>query len=251
MNKKHITFNVGKETIAGIILENENSSHVPQCVSFHGAGASVKETLLNVIAEPMSDQALNILTIDFSGHGSSTGILTQGSLKKRVLEAQAAINGYASTQKLVVCGSSMGGYIAIKMLESYPVDTLILFCPALHDGNAYDVQFDQGFTDIIRKHESWRNTDVTKVLEAFAGNLLIVMGEKDTVIPAGVIEIIDRCTPNTRKKEIYTIPECPHKIDLWLLDHPEALKKLQHKILGFITYKTSENLVLEKENQYV
>jgi len=233
MIKKQITFTVGQETIAGIIIEAPNSSHAPQCVSFHGAGASVQETLLNVIAKPMSVQAMNILAIDFSGHGISTGILTQGSLKKRVLEAQAAINGYANTQKLVVCGASMGGYIAIKMLESYPVDTLILFCPALYDGKAYDVQFDQGFTDIIRQHESWRNTDVTKALEAFTGNLLIVMGEQDTVIPAGVIEIIDQHTPNTRKKEIYTIPECPHKINLWLLDHPAALKRLQHKILEF------------------
>ncbi len=236
MIKKHITLYVGKETIAGIIIEAPNSPHAPQCVSFHGAGASVKEMLLNVIAEPMSDQGLNILTIDFSGHGSSTGILTQGSLKKRVLEAQAAINGYAITQKLVVCGASMGGYIAIKMLESYPIDTLILFCPALYDGNAFEVQFDQGFTDIIRKQESWRNTDVAKALEAFTGNLLIVMGENDIVIPAGVIEIIDRCTPNARKKEIYTIPECPHKIDLWLLDHPDELKKLQDKILEFIQF---------------
>ena len=120
------------------------------------------------------------------------------------------------------------------MLEVYSVDTLILFCPALYDGRAYDVQFDQGFSEIIRQHESWRNTDVIKTLEAFTGNLLLVLGEKDTVIPAGVIDIIDRHTPNVRKKELYTIADCPHKIALWMMDRPEERARLQDKILEFM-----------------
>ena len=128
----------------------------------------------------------------------------------------------------------MGGYIAIKMLKLYHVETLILVCPALYDAKASDVRFDLGFTEIIRSPESWRNTDVLKTLEAYTGNLLVVMGENDEVIPPGVIELIMRHTPHARKKELYSIPDCPHKIHQWIVDYPNELSKLQQKIWSYL-----------------
>lgn len=233
MIKNSFTITVDQESIAGLILSN-GLCDAPKFVSIHGAGTSVKETILTVTAKPVIEMGSGILAVDLSGHGKSTGNLKESSLKKRVTEIKAAINRFSPKKELIVCGESMGGYIAIKMLGSYPIDTLILFCPALYDGQAYDVPFDQGFTEIIRRPESWKNTDVLQLLESFTGKLLVVMGEKDEVIPPGVIALIDKHAQKACKKEIYTIPNCPHKIDLWLASEPEELLKLQNKISEYL-----------------
>lgn len=234
MIEKKINFSVEQETIDGVILTKKTNLELPKCISIHGAGKSIKENLLKVIAQPLLESGFNILGIDFSGHGNSTGELQTGSLKKRVNECISAINESMQQNDIVVCGESMGGYIAIKMLEFYKVNTLILFCPAVYDGKAYDIQFNKGFTEIIRQHESWRNTDVISLLTNFTGNLLIIMGDKDEVIPPGVVELINKHTPNVKRKEIYNIANCPHKIDLWLLENPIELRKLQNKIQEYI-----------------
>lgn len=234
MLTKQITFKVDEETLAGTIINSQNNNSKPNVIFLHGAGSSVKETLITSFAQPIVDNNYNILALDFSGHGQSSGELKKSSLKKRVIEAQAAIDKFATKEPISVCSSSMGGYIAIKLLKYHNIKNLILFCPALYAGKAYDVQFDNGFTEIIREHESWRNSDVLDLLESFTGKLLVIMGELDAVIPPGVIDLINKHTPNTSKKEIYTIKNCPHKIDNWIVDYPEELLKLQHKILEYL-----------------
>jgi pimeloyl-ACP methyl ester carboxylesterase len=225
---------VGKETLAGAILDNGNFCAPPRFIFLHGGGDySIKERIYD-FAEPILKKKINILTFDFSGHGESTGTIQESSLRKRTTEAKEGINQFVTESPIILCGASMGGYIALKILKSYNVKTLLLFGPALYDAKAYDVRFDQGFTQIIREPESWRNTDVLDALENFEGNVLIVMGQKDEVIPPGVIQLIYQHAKKARKKEIYTIANCPHKINIYLADYPSELAKLHHKIIEYI-----------------
>lgn len=233
MIKNSFTFNADDEVIAGTILSNENSVIPPKFIFLHGAGAGIKERIYG-IAPSIIDVGTSILTIDFSGHGESTGDLKKSSLEKRVNEAKHAINKFASKESLTVCGVSMGGYVAIKLLEFYKIDTLILFCPAIYDKKAYNIRFDAGFTEVIRTPESWRNTDILPLLEAFTGKLLIVIGDKDEVIPQEVIELIVNNANQTNKKEVYIIPGCPHRINTWVLDHEKELIKLQKKVVEYL-----------------
>jgi pimeloyl-ACP methyl ester carboxylesterase len=128
----------------------------------------------------------------------------------------------------------MGGYIAIKLLELCTIDTLILMCPALYDQRAYSVPFGKGFTDILRTPESWRNTDALKILEKFTGKLMVIVGDKDEVIPPAIITLIMHHSPMAQKKELYVIPNCPHKINTWLAEHQEELLNMHNKIEQFI-----------------
>lgn len=233
MIKQSFTFTINEETISANILAKDNLTIPPRFIFLHGAGTGNKERVQS-IATPVISNNVNILTLDFSGHGESTGELKKSSLKKRLEEANAAIKQFSSKEPLIICGSSMGGYIAIKLLDFYKVDTLILFCPALYDKNAYNVRFDAGFTEIIRTPESWKNTDALDSLEKFTGNLLIVMGEKDEVIPPGVIELIIQHSPNVSKKELYIIPNCPHTINTWIINQKDEQAKLHQKILEHI-----------------
>ena len=218
MIKKSVSLKVNEETLSGVIFSKNNIDIPPEFIFLHGAGTGVKERVLSV-AEPVIEHNINILAFDFSGHGESSGQLKQGSLAKRVLEAKTMVEQFASKEKpLIVCGSSMGGFIAIKLLEFFKIKTLILLCPALYDKQAYATSFDSGFTEIIRSPESWKKTDVLPLLENFTGHILIVIGEKDTVIPPGVIELIHFHTPNASKKELHVIENCPHNITTWILD---------------------------------
>ncbi len=115
MIKNSFTFNTDDEIIAGTILSNETSVTPPKFIFLHGAGAGIKERIYG-IAPSIIDVGTNILTIDFSGHGESTGDLKKSSLEKRVNEAKHAINKFASKESLTICGVSMGGYVAIKLL---------------------------------------------------------------------------------------------------------------------------------------
>ncbi len=232
-NQKSFIFKVKDENIAGMILSKKENIDLPKFVYLHGAGIGQKERV-NSISLPILNSGINILAFDFSGHGESTGELKKSSLQKRVNEAKEIIDHFASKEPLTICGSSMGGYVSIKLLEHFKIDTLILFCPALYDKNAYSVRFDEGFTEILRSPESWKNTDVLSLLENFTGKLLIIIGEKDEVIPKGVIDLINNHTPNAKKKEIYIIPNCPHRMIDWLKDKEAELNHLHQKITEYL-----------------
>ena len=115
MQKKAFTFNTHQETIAGTILYKDEANSHANFVFFHG-GAGNKERIYSIIS-PVVDKGTGVLTIDFSGHGESSGHLKKSSLKKRTEEAKTAIDIFAKNDdSLTICGASMGGYTAIKML---------------------------------------------------------------------------------------------------------------------------------------
>lgn len=224
-----INFKAGKEEIVGKIL-GKNSEKLSDFILFHGAGKSTKERAKEFFDESLFDVVPSIVTFDFSGHGESTGELKKSSLKQRVLEAQTAIELFTTKEKLTVCGSSMGGYIALKMLALYDIKNLVLFAPAIYGKTALDVQFDEGFTEILREPESWGNSDVLEFLEKFPGNLLLFIGKDDEVIPSGVVDLINKHSVKVARKEIIRFDNCPHAIHAWLDSHPSEKKQVAEKI---------------------
>ncbi len=231
MSKK-IHFKAGTENIVGEILGNR-TDELSDFVYFHGAGKSTRSRAKSFFDESVFAVVPNIVTFDFSGHGESSGELQYSSLKQRVLEAQTAIESFSTQEKLTICGSSMGGHVALKMLSFFDIKNIILFAPAIYDNQAYDVQFGKGFSEIIRKPESWKNSDILPVLEKFSGNLLVFIGKDDEVIPSGVIDLLDTHSPNVARKEIIRLDDCPHAIHAWIDSHPEIKKQVAEKILKY------------------
>lgn len=229
MDKK-IYFQAGKEHIVGEIL-GKHPDDPSDFVFFHGAGKSTKERARNFFDESLFNAVPSIVTFDFSGHGESSGELKESSLKQRVLEAQRAIELFTTKKDLTLCGASMGGYVALKMLPFYDVKNLILFCPAVYDKRVFEISFNQGFSEIIRKPNSWENSDIFSSLETFSGNLLLFIGKNDTVIPRGVIDLIDAHSSRAARKEIIRLDNCPHAIHSWLDSHPSEKKYIAKKII--------------------
>ena len=90
-----------------------------------------------------------------------------------------------------------------------------------------------GFTEIIRSHESWRNTDVLSYLDNFTGNLLLFIGDEDKVIPSGVINLIDKHSNKAKKKENIKLKGCPHAIHDWLMKNPSAGEIVERNLIAF------------------
>lgn len=228
-----INIQVGEENIAGVILRN-NPEMKPNFVFFHGGGSSSKDRVF-AFSDALIENDFSIMAIDFSGHGESTGLLKEASLEKRVNQAKAVVEGYADLENLTVCGASMGGEIALRMLKEFSVKNLILFCPAIYNQDAFKINFGYGFTELIRQPESWRSSLSLGLLQKFTGNLLIIIGEDDEVIPKEVIDLLDNNSFTSKKKEIIRIPNCPHKILSWLKQHPEIALDVANKIKDFIS----------------
>jgi len=231
MAEKTFNFTFAGQTHEAIILA-QDLNQKPDFVFSHGAGGAGKERVL-AVADALVTAGHSVLAFDHSGAGRDKENLNQSSLERRVNELRFAIGEFADKDNLAVCGSSMGGHVALKMLEFFPVKKLVLFSPALYDAAAYSVPFGPQFSAIIRQPESWRNTNVTAPLESFHGRLLIVIGELDDVIPPGVIELLDRNSPNASAKEIMRVPGCPHLIQRWLMEHETERRLVGAKIVEY------------------
>lgn len=82
------------------------------------------------------EQGLACTRFDYSGHGSSGGAFRDGTISRWLGEAQAVVDAYAKPP-LVLVGSSMGAWIALRMVQEMnkgadtdPIAGLLLLAPA-------------------------------------------------------------------------------------------------------------------------
>lgn len=203
----------------------------PQILFLHGAGTSNKNTV-GYLRKLLAGRNVQSYTFNFSGH-SGKGI-SKSSLGCRIKEAEAAIKSFNLKEPLNLCGSSMGSYIAIKLLEQYRVKNLILFAPAVYDVRALDTSFNTKFSKIIREKDSWKNSDAVKILQKFSGNAMIFIGENDEVIPGELIKLLGASLSKAKSKEIRYIPNCPHKIHGWLKQDKKWRNIVSRKIAALV-----------------
>lgn len=233
INESRLKFSAGSEILSAVsLLPLSSSAH--HIFSFHGAGSSSKERILYLLNEVVHQSELGAFAFDFSGHGDSSGVLKKVSLRKREQQAHAAIEAF-SADPLVLIGSSMGADTALRMLEHYNPNSLILFAPAIYSDEAFSVPFTEKFTKIVREPESWAHASkVLSLLREYSGNLLIVTGEDDTIIPSEVIDTLYREATKASRKEVMNIPGCDHGIHAYLQKHGDIREQVLEKILSFI-----------------
>jgi hypothetical protein len=155
-------------------------------------------------------------------------------LKERTDQVTAILNSIKIGHQLIIVGRSMSGYTAIKLTELLPVETLILMVPAAYSKEAYEVKFDSGFTEIIRKEKSWISSDAFDILSRFKGKLLVIGAEHDEVIPKEVLLKIFNAAQNASKKDIYIIQNSGHNIREFLNNNELERKIIYNKIIDLL-----------------
>ena len=183
----------------------------PRLLVLHGGGQSNRERF-RLLREQLFTQGVGSVAFDCIGHGETGGDLKQSSLRSRTAQACAVIDAVNLSQPFSILAASMGGYTAVTLLPRYTIASLILIGPAMYAAEAYAVPFNAGFTEIIRRPQSWESSDAWVLLPRFAGRLLLVAGEHDAVIPTGVIRNIYSAARNATERTLFIAPGASHLI---------------------------------------
>lgn len=199
----------------------------------HGAGQSTR-LLFDPIRCALFAHQIPSIAFDFIGHGETRGCLRSSSLLQRFKQSCQIIESLNITQPLSIIASSMSGYIAIKLLEKYQIENLILIVPAIYHAASFSVPFNQGFSDMIRQHQSWLQSDAWQLLQHYRNNLLLVSAENDEVVPLEIIQKIYYSASHAHKKW-HIVSQSPHKILAFLAQHPKELQAVNNSILDVIT----------------
>ena len=139
-------------------------------------------------------------------------------------------------QPFSILAGSMGGYTAVTLLRRYVIANLILVVPAMYAAEAFAVPFNAGFTEIIRCPKSWESSDDWELLSRFTGRLLLVAGERDRVIPPGVIRNIYESARNAAERTLFVAPGASHTIITDLRAHaPDQLDRVLGLMTGVLT----------------
>ncbi len=227
---KEISFEVASQTHEGVII-GADVTVPPNFVFIHGAGMGTFERAFT-FSDAILEKGGSILAFNQSGAGKDAENILQSSLERRTAETKEAIKQFAAKDNLTISGSSMGGHIALRMLEYFPIKNIVLFCPAIYNRHAFTVKFGANFREAI-KPGSWRDSEVLELLDEFSGRILIVIGEEDEVIPPGVVELLEAHSSNASQKEILRVPGAPHQIHFWLEEHPKERRLVAEKVAEF------------------
>jgi pimeloyl-ACP methyl ester carboxylesterase len=194
-------------------------------VLLHGAGNGSKERLVPWLAE-FAAHGCHALAFDFSGHGESSGLLSELSLRRRFEQAVSIIDALARGDvPLVLVGFSMSGQTVADLVRHYGdrVAALGLCAPAVYAGEAWDVPFGAGngpFSELIRRPGSWRASPALDVLRTYEGRAVLVVPGTDEVIPPAVTEAVSEALARRAQFTHRELPDAGHRLGVWFRDHP-------------------------------
>ncbi|MFF0067183.1 alpha/beta fold hydrolase [Streptomyces sp. NPDC005279] len=205
-------------------------------VVLHGAGNSSMERLLPLVQEFVAHGCRGV-AFDFSGHGESTGKLSELSLRRRFEQAVAVIDAYAGADgPLVLVGFSMSGQTVADLVAHYGdrVAALGLCAPAVYTAEAWDVPFGEGngrFSAIIRRSDSWREAPALEVLRAYEGRAVLAVPGTDAVIPPAVTEAVQDALAARAQYTRFDLPDAQHQLGMWFRDHGDDRREFVEAVL--------------------
>ncbi|MGW7215836.1 alpha/beta fold hydrolase [Streptomyces collinus] len=226
---------VGGERLSGLADGGGRPARAT-VVLLHGAGTGSKERLLPLHAE-FAAHGCHALAFDFSGHGESTGLLRELSLRRRFEQAVSVIDARVREDApLVLVGFSMSGQTVADLVRHYGdrVAALGLCAPAVYGAEAWDVPFGAGdgrFSEIIRRPGSWHEAPALDVLRAFEGRAVLVVPGTDEVIPPAVTEAFSEALARRAQFTHWELPNAEHRLGLWFRDHPEDRREFVTAVL--------------------
>ncbi|MFE6805121.1 alpha/beta fold hydrolase [Streptomyces sp. NPDC057681] len=205
-------------------------------VVLHGAGTSSTERLLPLVREFVAHSCRGV-AFDFSGHGESTGKLSELSLRRRFEQAVAVIDAYAGADgPLVLVGFSMSGQTVADLVRHYGdrVTALGLCAPAVYTAEAWDVPFGDGngrFSGIIRRQDGWREAPALEVLRAYEGRAVLAVPGTDAVIPPAVTEAVQDVLAARAQYTRFDLPDAQHQLGMWFRDHGDDRREFVEAVL--------------------
>ncbi|MFJ7073491.1 alpha/beta hydrolase [Streptomyces sp. NPDC098781] len=205
----------------------------PDVVHLHGFGATASRHGVRYLLDDLAAHGNSSLTFEFSGNGDSTGVLEEATLRQRRQESLAVARLLDRDRRPVLIGTSMGGHLAAWTVPELRPRALALFCPAAYPDSEADVAFGQERA----RPGPYTDSPAFAGLRDFDGDLLLIAGTHDQVVPASVIDAYLSHSVKARSRKVIRL-DCDHLIHRWLPDRAEP----RREVLGALRALVTESL---------
>lgn len=117
MENEFKLLNVGTEKIAYFYAPPKGREVT--VMFLHGFFSSMNKTKGNYLKELCLEKGYGFLSLDYSGHGQSTGNFEDGSISQWLRDCETIIQ-YTGAKNLIIVGSSLGGWMMIHLALKLP-----------------------------------------------------------------------------------------------------------------------------------
>jgi uncharacterized protein len=187
---------VDHQTVAGrLLLPAESGDGWPAALFIHGWGGSQRQDL--GAAKQLVGLGWACLTFNLRGHARTRHQRDMVTRADNLQDALAAYDALAAVPgidaaRVGVVGSSYGGYLAMLLTAERKVRWLALRAPALYKDADFDrpkreLNLDADLPAYRRRALGPADNRALRSAAAFAGDVLVVESEHDTVIPGQVL----------------------------------------------------------------
>lgn len=204
---------------AKIAVRHREGKNRPGVVWLGGYRSDMRGTKALVLDEWAEKTGHSALRLDYSGHGESGGDFNQGTISRWLNESLAVYRHYAEGPQILV-GSSMGGWIALRMAQELkkegkepagivliapaPDFTAVLVEPTLSDAQKRDLQ-EKGYFEEPSDYSPNPYVYTRALLEDGRQNL-VLKGIIETGCPVHILQGMQD-------------PDVPYKHALTLVEH--------------------------------
>ena len=199
-------------------------------VLLHGGGSSTLEAF-TPLREHLMQQNISSTAFDFIGHGRTGGNLQGSSLHARVKQTLIVIKAMQiGGSEAALVGYSMGAYVALHVARQRQIGRLALGVPAAYSPEAFDVPFGPAFSAILRRENSWRDSDAFTLLGEFTGHLFVFYGSEDQVAPCAIPQTLVGSAQQAASVDSYVLAGGGHKLSAFYEQHPAERDSVHQRI---------------------
>lgn len=196
--QRELTFESGGSKLFGTLCQAPEERAAILLIA-GGANKPRQQSYYPPLQREILKHGITSLSFDFRGVGDSEGNIAETNLLTRVEDARAALNllkEHSQSEEIYILGTSMGGSVGIQILDSN-VKGVILAVPAAYSQYARDKNFGPDFSTAIRKPESWLNSPDFEDLAKYKGEMCLVYGTADEVIPQQIFATYEEIVHST------------------------------------------------------
>ena len=196
--------------------------HSSLIVFLHGFMSDMEGEKPKAFLNFAKENKISFLSLEYSGHGKSSGKFTSGNISKWSKETSILIKKYIKNNKLILIGSSMGAWIALKQFQIFKSQIKSFLgigsAPEFLENLMWKKFTKKMKKEIVKKgiiilnHGNYeypitlqllkdgrKNKVLRKKLTSNI-NITMVHGEKDEVVPISYSRKILKLFPNANKK---------------------------------------------------
>lgn len=219
---KSIEFTVDGLTVKGDLFYPEKiKDKNPAILFIHGWTSEKKRSFQ--YAEALIKLGFIVMVFDMRGHGISEGNINIATPKEFLKDCIAAYDYFSSIkgvdkENISIVSSSFGGYLSSMLTSKRKIKNLVLRVPVDYANDTFEKpkMGNAGENPNVFKWrlspKKYNETYALQALHDYAGQILIIESEKDTIVPHPIIQNYVDAVKDKSKLTHIVMKDAPHSI---------------------------------------